>query len=205
MPSHEYGQLVGNVASLRQKFLDFSKRVNGNYSKSELMDCRAFIAFSHAEVEHYLEAIATKILDRVESTWVKKKKASKAIAALMTYRLAKGISLPDDPKQPLSKNRLDTLIGKAFATHRSAIMGNHGIKPANISELFIPLGMMPDDIKVTLMIQLKNFGIQRGALIHSSSQVSLPKVRDPFDDELADVLFLVTELKKFDDTAKNLA
>lgn len=185
--------------------MNFSSRLDGKYSKSELMGCRAFIAFSHAEVEFYLESLATKILLRVESEWVKRNKASKAIAALMIYRVSRDFNVPDDPKQPSPQNKLDTIINQTFSAYRAVIKRNNGLKPINISELFIPLGMMPSDIEETLTIQLTNFGNKRGELVHSSSQVSLPSMRDPFKDELDDVSLLVIELRSFDDSAMRLA
>lgn len=145
-----------------------------------------------------------RVLKRAEKKWDEKKRMSKVIAGLLAYRNNKSINLPENPHEQGKKSRLDYLIKQSIHFHRSSISRNHGVKPKNISELFLPLGLDPDNIEEALTIQLANFGKRRGALVHSSSQVSLPNVRDPFDDELSDVEFLLEELKKFDSVVRLL-
>ncbi len=183
---------------LRSQFLTFGKRTDGSYSQHELMQSRAFIAFSHAEFETYLEVSSAKAVERAEKHWKRTSRPSKAIAAMLVYRISKDIGLPSNPRDQGSGNRLDTLIGKAISLQKAAIKRNHGIKPENLSELFIPIGLHPDQIDETLLIQLRNFGERRGDQVHTNSQISLPKIRDPFDDELSDISFLIDEIEKFD-------
>lgn len=64
--------------------------------------------------------------------------------------------------------------------------------------------MNPEQFDETLLIQLKGLGERRGDHVHQNSQVSLPKVRDPFADELRDIKFLVEEIKSFDLLASGL-
>ncbi|EEE37178.1 hypothetical protein RKLH11_1014 [Rhodobacteraceae bacterium KLH11] len=123
---------------------------------------------------------------------------------MLAYRLQKDFALPDNPIEQGRKSKLDTLIAGAIASQKSVIKGNHGIKPQNLSELFIPIGMKPDHFDEALLIQLKNFGIRRGDQVHQNSQVSLPSIRDPFDDELHDIEFLISEIESFDLLSKRL-
>ena len=204
MPSKEYGALYKNVAALKKQFLNFAKRVDGAYSGYELTQCRAFITFCHAEVEIYLEAVSAKIVDRAEKQWSQRRRVTNAIAAMIAYRSAKEVKLPDNPIEQGDKTKFETLIGKAIASQRAVIRGNHGIKPNNLAELFIPIGMGSNQFEEALVIQLKNLGERRGDQVHQNSQISLPKIRDPFDDELHDIDFLLSELKPFDELTNQL-
>lgn len=198
MPSREYGTLRKNIENLRDQFLNFEKRLDGRYSAYELTQCRAFITFCHAEVEIYLETMAIKVVDAAERHWRRHERVTNAIAAMLVYRASKELTLPDNPAGQGRKSKFKTLVEAAIANQRSSIKGNHGIKPKNLSELYLPIGMPPENFDETLLIQLKSLGERRGDHVHQSSQVSLPKVRDPFDDELQDIEFLVTEIKAFD-------
>lgn len=198
MSSREYGTLRKNIDSLRGQFLNFEKRLDGRYSVHELTQCRAFITFCHAEVEIYLETMASKVVDAAERHWRRHARVTNAIAAMLVYRNPKELTLPDNPTEQGTKNKFETLVGQAISNQRSAIKGNHGIKPKNLSELYLPIGMTPEQFDETLLIQLKSLGERRGDHVHQNSQVSLPKVRDPFDDELQDMEFLVAEIKTFD-------
>lgn len=204
MPSREYRTLRKNIGSLRDQFLNFNKRLDGGYSVHELTQCRAFITFCHAEVEIYLETVAGKIVDTAERHWRRHARVTNAIAAMLAYRSKKELTLPDNPIEQRRKSKFETLVGDAISAQRSAIRGNHGIKPKNLSELYLPIGMAPDQFDETLLIQLKNLGERRGDHVHQNSQVSLPKVRDPFDDELQDLEFLVEEIEAFDYLAARL-
>ena len=204
MPSREYRALRKNTGSLRGQFLNFQKRLDGRYSVHELTQCRAFITFCHAEVEIYLETVASRIVDAAENHWRRHGRVTNAVAAMLAYRSQKQLALPENPIEQGSKSKFETLVGDAISAQRSAIKGNHGIKPKNLSELYIPIGMSPDQFDEALLIQLKSLGQRRGEHVHQNSQVSLPKVRDPFDDELKDIDFLVDEIQAFDLLATGL-
>lgn len=204
MPSREYGTLRKNIGGLRGQFLNFQKRLDGDYSVHELTQCRAFITFCHAEVEIYLETVASKIVNAAERHWRRHGRVTNAVAAMLAYRSQKQLNLPDNPIEQGRKSKFETLVGNAISAQRSAIKSNHGIMPKNISELYLPIGMTPDQFDEALLIQLKNLGERRGDHVHQNSQVSLPKVRDPFDDELQDIEFLVDEIEAFDLLAAGL-
>lgn len=204
MPSREFASLRKNVEILRKQFLTFGKRTDGAYTRHELMQCRAFIAFCHAEVEIYLEEMCSRIVDNAEKHWRRSNRVTNAIAAMLAYRVGKDVALPDNPADQGRKSKFETLVGRAISAQKGAIKGNHGIKPKNLAELFIPVGLRPEQFEESLLIQLKILGERRGDQVHLNSQVSLPNIRDPFDDELRDIEFLVAEIEPFDVLVRTL-
>lgn len=123
---------------------------------------------------------------------------------MISYRITKDINLPDNPKEQGAATRFETLVSTAIANQRNVIRKNNGIKPKNIANLFLPIGLKPEQLEVSLLIQLNNLGERRGDLVHLSSKVSLPKIRDPFDDEKKDIDFLISELEAFDTVVNQL-
>lgn len=204
MPSKAYRTLTRSVASLRSSFLSFAKRTDGSYTQQELMNCRACITFCHAEVEIYLEDICGTIISKAERRWQRHRRAGNAIGAMISYRLSKDISLPENPKEQGAATKFETLVEKAIANQRSVIRNNNGIKAKNIAHLFLPIGLKPEQLEESLLIQLDNLGERRGDLVHLSSKVSLPKIRDSFDDEKKDIDFLISELEAFDTAVNQL-
>jgi len=204
LPSKEYTTLKRNTLGLKKQFLNFEKRLDGNYTDYELTQCRTFIAFCHAEVEIYLESMSTRAIERAEKHWQRFGRTTNAISAMLAYRSSSNVSLPDSPNEQAKKNRFVSLVPKAIAVHKGVIRGNHGIGPKNLAELFIPVGMRPEQFDEPLLIQMKNLAERRGDVVHQSSQVSLPKIRDPFADELNDIEFLIGDIEPFDAIAKEL-
>ncbi|MGO1120941.1 hypothetical protein ACTL6U_19730 [Rhodovibrionaceae bacterium A322] len=204
MPSREFNTLKKNTRLLRAEFLSFTKRADGHYTRGELLKCRAFITFAHAEIEHYLEMRALRILDRAEAKWDRYQTATRVVAGLLAFSITKPITIAGDPREQSGDKKLSSLVKQAFSTQRGVIKANNGLKPENLSRIFIPLGFKPEDIGETLVIQLKNLGTARGGLVHSNTQVSLPKIRDPFDDEYRDIEYLISELKNFDEIVRSL-
>lgn len=204
MPSQPFSILRRNIAELERQFLNFEKRGDGRYTRHELTQCRAFITFCHSEVEIYLETMALRAVDRAEKKWQNKGKIINAAAAMVAYRGIKEVSLPDDPTNQAGRNRFSTIIGGAIAAHRASIRRNHGIKRKDIAELYIPLGLDPTQFSETLLIQLDKLGSRRGDHVHQSSKVSLPNIRDPFDDEQKDIHFLLADLEAFDELAQKV-
>jgi hypothetical protein len=198
MPSSEFEALSASIHDLKANFLDFAKRDDGEYSLPERMKCRAFIAFAHAEVEHYLESLSLRILDDAIAKWDSGRELGLVAGAILAFRRREKTAVPDDPMQPGTQNTLATILMDAFNSHRAAIRRNHGIKPKDFAEIYTPLGVSAADLEESLLIQLGNSGAHRGDMVHRSSSVSLSMIRDPFADEEKDVDFLVAELGKFD-------
>lgn len=204
MQSAEFRTLKENIDGLKAVFLNFQKRDDSDYTDQERMLCRAFIAFSHAEIEYYLESLALRILNNAVQKWNQNGEAGRVVVALLSFRRQQSTSVPDDPKQPGKKNTYQTILMGAVASQKLVISNNNGIKPVNFANIFTPLGLLEVDVEETLLIQLGNTGSRRGDLVHKSTDVSLPLVRDPFSDEEKDVYLLLGELEKFDTHVETL-
>lgn len=204
MSSSEYIELNSAVDDLKAALMGFSQRVDGDYTKEERLKCLAFVVFAHAEVERYLEKAARRIMREAKDRWEATKVPDRVIATLLAFRRQELTGPPQDIKRPQSKFDLANIVEMSFSLQENAISENHGIKPTNLSNLLCPLGVLADDVGEPLLIQLKNVGSRRGDFVHQQSKVSLPKVRDPFADELQDVDNLIAELAVFDEHLESL-
>lgn len=204
MATREFRRLERNIELLKSHFLNFEKRTDGAYTKEELLNCRAFVAFAHAELETYFETVAARILARAKKGWLEKRKSGRVITGLVAFRANSKTSIPADLAKPGDRQTLEYCVGSSIAAQEQTIESNNGIRPENFAKLFSPLGLSDSDVDETLSIQLDNFGRRRGGLVHSSAQVSLPRIRDPFDDEEADVTFLLLEVASVDEKLARL-
>lgn len=194
-PSTALKELENNLDMLCSNLLNFAARQDTDYTAEELLKCRAFIAFAHAEFEHYLESISLLILNSEVQKWTKTKEIGLVGAAVLAFRGEKKAAVPEDPHNRGENSTLATLIMKAFSVQRGVIAGNNGIKPNNLSHMFTPLGV--DEFDNELTIKLGNTGKLRGALVHRSSPNSITQLRDPFEEK-AEIFDLLNELKKFE-------
>lgn len=204
MPSQEFKTLRKNIGILKSVFLDFSKKADGDYSDEEMMNCRAFITFSHAEFEQYLENLSIRILDNASKKWQEDRIVSIVALGVLAFRRRKETAVPDAPDQPGKKNKLTTILMEAFDKQRNIIKGNHGISPRNFANLFTPLGITENDVDGALLIQLGNTSSHRGSLVHRTTNKSLQMIKDPFTVEEQEINYLVSELEKFDNTIRDL-
>jgi hypothetical protein len=69
MSSPEYQKLVTSLLALKADLMGFKPNPDGNYSKTELLMCQAFVVFSHAEIQVYWESIARRILTEADRRW----------------------------------------------------------------------------------------------------------------------------------------
>lgn len=198
MPTMEFTELDAAVVDLKSGLMNYGQRVDGAYTPEERMKCQAFIVFSHAEIENYLEKIARRIMREAQSRWDRSALPDRVIASLLTFRRTELAAPPDDIRNPPKKQSIKEIIKEAIKLQGEAIDDNNGIKPSNLSKLLAPLGVSDQEVEEALLIQLKNMGSRRGDFVHKQSKVSLPKLRDPFADELSDISNLLSELGLFD-------
>jgi hypothetical protein len=204
MPTPEFSRLSDAIEELQTGFMGFNSRQDGAYTLAERMQCQAFVVFSHAEMESYLEKISRRILDEAIVRWKSSFIPDRVIATLIAYRGGRDIVIPLDPIKPNKQANLKEIVASAHAKHLEAISKNHGIKRMNVAELFCPLGVLADDFEEVLLIQLSNAGERRGDIVHQPVKVSLPKLRDPFSDEFNDIKNLIEEIGRFDEKLLNL-
>lgn len=202
--SIEYEELKADILALKEGLMSFEKREDGDYTAEEILKCKAFIVFSHAEVENYFEKVSRRIMSEARQRWESNAVPDRVIATLLAYRRKELSPIPENPKQSSRKSRLESIVAECFKLHEAAIADNNGIKATNLSQLLSPIGLMPHDIEEAMIIQLDKTGAVRGDLVHKQSKVSMRRIRDPFSDELSDISNLIDELERFDTTIESI-
>lgn len=179
--------------------MGFAQRTDGAYTQEELLKCQAFIVFSHAEVQNYLEKIARRIMSEAKTRWETSFVPDRVVSTLLAYRRKELSFPPAEIKNPNKRSSIRAMVDESISIQDEIISENNGIKELNLSNLLCPLGVLQEDVEEALLIQLTNIGSKRGDLVHKQSKVSLPKIRDPFADEKQDIDDLIAELGKLDD------
>ncbi len=187
------------VAALRAGLMNYESRLDGAYSQEELMKCQAFIVFSHAEIENYLEKVARRIMIEAKARWDEHALPDRVIIGLLTYRRNELTGPPDDIRNPTKKQNLNEIVNEAVKLQGDIISDNNGIKTSNLSKLLAPLGVSDLEVEEALLIQLSNVGSRRGDFVHKQSKVSIRNLRDPFTDEVKDISTLLSEIRRFDE------
>ena len=204
MPSAEYHALECAVADLKSGLMDFAPSPIEPYTDSDLLKCQAFVIFSHAEMQVYWESVARRILSEAEKRWNSNSAVDRVIATLIAFRRPDNVSIPENPGAPHAGGSFKILVEKAIKTQNDVVSANNGIKRANLSELLIPLGVLPENFDETLLILSDQTGKRRGDMVHKSTKVSLRNIRDPFADEMNDIDQLLVEISKFDTLLETL-
>lgn len=204
MKSKEFFELETAIFELKTHFLSFPARPDGDYLPEELLSCRAYIAFVHAEIEFYLEEVALRRLRQAVEKWKNRAEAGRVIAAVLAYKSEK-VAVSDRIKELPAAKRLDSIIHQACASHIETIKLNNGIKQINFSQIFVPIGVDPDGINEVLVSELESFGSKRGDLVHVGHEISIQSLRDPFTVEERQIKQLLTELGEFDRSLRALS
>lgn len=145
------------------------------YEKSDLGEledrdydlCRGYRVLCHAEIESYLEDRAEELLIFSINQWKKEKKITKSLLSLFSY--FKFIENHN--------TNLETKIGKICNDFRSEVIKqNHGLKEANLKNLFKPLGIdfSSNDLDQTWINTMNSYGESRGITAHTSYQTQRP-------------------------------
>lgn len=117
---------------------------------------KSYILLCHAEFEKYFEDIAWGIIKKAKEDYDLKNETSEPLLHL-------ALMLKKDFVNEDAKSRLD----KLFSNYRALLEKNHGIKKANIDEMFAPLGMPISSMPDTYLEALENFGKKRGQIAHN--------------------------------------
>lgn len=198
MATTELLALQSAIDYLRDSLMNFDSKEDGSYTDEELLKCQAFVVFSHAEVEVYLEKVSRKIMNSARKNWLDHTIYSRVISALVAFRRQQNVFIPEDPKVCTNNNDIEKIIENSFKSHEEIISKNNGIKRSNLAQMIFPLGVLSSDINESLLILLDNTGSKRGEIVHKASSVSLQNIRDPFSDELPDIEKLINEISVFD-------
>lgn len=117
---------------------------------------KSYILLCHAEFEQYFEDIALGIIKKAKEQYDSNNETSEPLLHL-------ALMLKKDFTNEDAKARLD----KLFSNYRALLDKNHGIKKANIDEMFAPLGMPTSSMSDTYLEALESFGKKRGQIAHN--------------------------------------
>lgn len=152
MNSLQYDGLVNEVGRLSGELLDAGPRERDSYSYSGMLRYRAFVVFSHAELEWYWERVASSIVDAAELRWQQTGKADSVLSAMTGVQ---------------SETNART-VEHSLKKHRNVIQKNNGIKGFHINNMFAPLGVPVEDIDPGVLLEMEKVGDYRGEVVHRS-------------------------------------
>ncbi|CEQ21377.1 HEPN domain-containing protein [Paraclostridium sordellii] len=121
---------------------------------------RGYRVLCHAEIESYLEEIATDLLKYSVDQWNINKKVTITMTAMLTYF-----------HKTEKKDKLGTMFNQGATNFkRQVIEKNHGIRSDNIKKLFRPLGIDIDELDSAWVSTLDTYGSRRGETAHTSAR-----------------------------------
>jgi hypothetical protein len=188
------------VEELRNHFLPMAFNSLGSYPGMQRVHAhtRAFLVFSHAEIESYFEGWAKDIARATEDVWKNSQRITEPLAFLIAT-LAEKIDVPEKLVGPNRKDApqlLQDQLIKLFPNYYKQIKDNNGIKEHNVLSLFGPLGIPATAIGSTLLPNLDSLGADRGDHAHNSAK-AVKNVLDP-QTEYNRVVALVNDLSSID-------
>ena len=175
MPSSKsFRDLRSRIRELRNHFLPKTFHPTGSYTERQFDRSRAFRLLAHAEIEWYLEQIASETANIAAENWQKHRQVTKPLLTMVAYVDTHLGGVPN-PKQPGVLRDLDSRVEesrKRFNNYARA--RNNGIKEENILRLLLPVGISESNIDQTWLSTTDSFGQNRGETAHRSNQVSNP-------------------------------
>jgi hypothetical protein len=198
--SRRWRDLKKQVEGLRLNFLPPSFNSLGSYPDMQRVHAhtRAFLVFSHAEIEGYFEGWAKDIGRATEIVWNSSKRITEPLAFLIAT-IAEKIEVPQSlvgPPRKDSHQLLHENLNKLFLRYYKQIKENNGIKEYNVLSLFGPIGLPSTAMGATLLPNLDSLGADRGDHAHNSSKAVM-NVLDP-QTEYDRVVALVNDLSTLD-------
>lgn len=183
MDDEKYQLLNQRIEALK---VNFNIEVNDDNITPQQEDLvRAYRLLCHAEIEDYIEGLATKLLEDGVQIWNEKRVANYNIASLFicSEKIERNFDITQKANQ-------------LFSNYRNIIKGNHGIKEENIKKIFVPLGYKIDDFDNVFISDISSFGTSRGQVAHTSASTQTQQALN-FDDEKLKVDHIVEGLIEF--------
>jgi hypothetical protein len=178
----ELHERLGNaIERLRKVLLPDPFDPTGTYDKPDEVHLRAasFRVLVHAEMEAYVEEIASDLFQAAWAAWSERGTPSRVLLGLLAFSGRNHALPPSSLKDQGAELDVRDAIQKAQAVWRSAQRQNHGLKEENVLRLLLPLGIGAPEIDATLLSDLSSFGSARGEVAHTS----VSKVRRYIDPE----------------------
>lgn len=167
--------MASETRRLGRTYLNFKRRIVGDYTVRQLSAGAAYTIFCHAEIENFLEVWALDLTEYAERQ-LATGKITRPLAHLCTFSTGHN-DLTNIP----SRDIWNELFFTALRKHKGTITNNHGIKTANICRLFGPVGLDLRNIDAVLLADLDAFATIRGSYAHQSHKLQLRTMFDPFD------------------------
>ena len=181
--SRRFLALKKRMAQLEHDLLPPVNAVGG-YTLQDQDQIRGFRILVHAEIEAFLEDLASDIVKRSLNRYTATGKANKILKSL-----AQAFCRSHRPTTG------EDFFVCAVKQYQEVIKGNHGIKEANICVLFLPIGIDRGLLDSAWLSTMSSFGVKRGEVAHSSFRVAT--VLDPVIENNL-VQQLTASLEQFD-------
>lgn len=160
------------INALAERFLPMEEQPLGVYSEEQLDDAKAFILLAHAELEGYLENLATEVcnalIERVKSNHYDESTSVFLIRTANNSKQHKFVPLE--------------VALEGQGKHESVVKGNNGIKERDYNKLFESLGVDVEDLNPDVMSESDAFGAKRGGIAHLGVQAGIQHDVNPFEE-----------------------
>jgi RiboL-PSP-HEPN len=145
-------------------------RVDARECKNDLqhLKLRSYVLLCHSVIEEYVEDLGLDVALTSRKKFLDEGVITKSLVGLVTAKVL------DEVKKEKAKSKISADLVKnlqvfseeSFNQYRIEIMSNHGIKPENLSNVFVPIGFDPQQIDLSLVNALKSLGEKRGGIAH---------------------------------------
>lgn len=205
--SSRFRELRQRLAELRRHMLPAKFSPTGAYSGRQIDRTRGYRLLAHAEIESFIEEIAKEAAVTKISEWKKKRLASDLLICFLAFYHAGWTSEPenepinDQNSRPKVRDSVSEAVDMAMRQYNAILESNHGIREPNIKKMILPLGVRKEDLDHTWLIEMDQFGRNRGDLAHNSFKALQPI--DP-KSELETINRLLTGLGQLDRSISKL-
>lgn len=201
--SKRFRDLERNIAKIERHLMPVIN-ISGSYSEKEMILVRGYRLLIHAEIESYFETIAENKIRNVLSLWHINKKPSHVITSICAYFIFKSQNMNadipeswDDTHRAFIEDRVENFFGTYIAILRQ----NNGITQKNLLKILLPLGIDINDLDITWLTDMDNFGEARGHDAHNTIGAQRPI--DPATEK-ARIHRIINEIMKIDTFVREL-
>jgi len=153
-PRGEFRALKRFIDELEHRFLapHLVSPTLGTPSRRETLDVAAYLVLTHGALENFVEGLGLWVLERLEDSWIRRQRATRATASILLYASA--------PSREIAAgvtvfSNLRTALRDAKSEASKQIAQNNGITPAHLRALFRPLGVdVPEDAVLVASLDL---------------------------------------------------
>jgi hypothetical protein len=164
-PTDHYSKLKAHIAHARK----ILRNVDRKECRNDLqhLKLRSYVLLSHSIVEEFIEDLGLEVALNARRIFCDDGIITKALVALVTSQVLSDVKEKSKSKigTDLVRN-LDAFSEEAFNAYRATITSNNGVKPENLRKIFVPIGIDPETVDLSLVNSMKALGEKRGGLAH---------------------------------------